>query len=113
MARFSKRSLEGEFLIDHRASPGTSEVPGGDLYESAIIVCQHCAANVVLNPKRERPRGYCAKCDGYICDNPLCSRECTPIVQAFDVMRNHLEQSGQLPEQSVLRRLMPSVFSGR
>ena len=78
MARFSKRSLEGEFMIDHRASPGlTSEqlagfdapaVHGGDIYESAMVTCSHCRAGIVLNPQRTRERGYCPKCDKYLCD---------------------------------------------
>ena len=77
MSRFSKRSLEGELLIDHSASPGLTPeqaagfsvaVAGGEVYESAINTCAHCQAMVVINPQRTRDRGYCAKCDKYLCD---------------------------------------------
>lgn len=79
--RFSKRSLEGEIEIDHRASPGLSEdiarwmdlpaesVAGGQLYRAAFYVCAHCQCEVVKNPYRQREREQCRKCDKYICDD--------------------------------------------
>jgi hypothetical protein len=99
MTRFSKRSLEGEMMIDHRESPGlrpedVAHIPGaiavgkGQLFESAIISCSHCPRIVVLNPDRSRERGYCRKCDDYICD--FCTEElhrtgvCRTWVQVID-----------------------------
>ncbi len=81
---FSKRSLEGYILIDHRESPGitpedVAHVPGaiavgkGQLFESAFVSCSHCSSLIVLNPDRSRERGHCRKCDEYICD--LCTEE--------------------------------------
>lgn len=76
----SKRRFEGELIIDHRASPGVSPalladagvdapaVPGGTLYESAIVSCAHCPRDVIMNPQRSRERAWCAQCDRYICD---------------------------------------------
>ena len=95
-----RHSAEGEFVIDHRASPGISEafarqsgkdvpaVGAGELYESATITCSHCQATVVLNPQRTRPRHYCAKCDHYICDDPICLAHCLPIAKVFDVLQD-------------------------
>lgn len=69
---FSKRSLEGYLLIDHRAAEGGIDgavpVRAGALFESATITCSHCQRQVVLNPGRTRERGYCPKCDHYVCD---------------------------------------------
>jgi hypothetical protein len=96
---FSKRSLEGYTLIDHRESPGirpedVAHIPDaiavgpGRRFESAHITCSHCQRGVVLNPLRTRERGYCRKCDKYICD--LCTAElhntgiCRPYVQFVD-----------------------------
>lgn len=62
------RAKEGYLHIDHRASPGTKEIPGGSQFESATATCAHCNTVVILNPNRSRPRGYCRKCDDYICD---------------------------------------------
>ena len=80
----TKRSREGELIIDHRASPGlTPEQVGafnapavgkGDIYESAIAVCGHCQFAVILEPNRSRDRGWCSKCDTYLCD------ECTELL---------------------------------
>jgi hypothetical protein len=74
----SKRSLEGYMLIDNSNSPGVPDcvvVPHGlppgagkIKFESATITCSHCECVVVLNPDRSRSRGYCKKCDHYICD---------------------------------------------
>lgn len=92
---FSKRELEGYFCVDHRQSPGITPeqalavgsnaipVPAGMLFEAPFIKCSHCSASVVLNPKRTRSRGYCPKCDHYVCD--LCEAdrvrtgECYPM----------------------------------
>lgn len=59
---------EGYLFVDHRASPGTRIVPEGTVFESATKRCAHCAAVVVVNPLRTRARGYCPKCDDYVCD---------------------------------------------
>jgi ribosomal protein S27AE len=96
----SLRQKEGEFVLDHRASPGVDSeyvrrverelhaqlpvVPEGALYETAIQTCSHCGAVVVMNPQRTRPRHYCAKCDHYVCDNPICVTDCQPIKRMLD-----------------------------
>lgn len=85
----------GYFMIDHRASPGISQTqaeltPGmipvgeGNMFERDIKTCIHCQAVVVLNPLRTRPRNWCAKCDKYICDSPICNMECRPYVKMLD-----------------------------
>src|SRR5262249_28115217 len=75
MTIFSKRTLEGCLVVDHRASPGIGPRPdgrqavkAGTLFESATVTCNHCKCVVVLNPDRKRPRGYCPGCDGFTCD---------------------------------------------
>jgi len=94
----SKRRQEGYLFVDHRESPGLPPdaalmTPGkpsplivgrSAMLESATITCSHCQVIVILNPLRDRPRGYCAKCDAYVCDNPLCLRECHPFAKLMD-----------------------------
>lgn len=80
----SKKSLEGYLQIDHRFSPGLPGTPEGAMLEAATHTCAHCHAIVVLNPKRTRPRGYCAKCDRYVCDTPACGLECRNMNQLLD-----------------------------
>ena len=91
---FTQRSREGYLLIDHSDSPGvTAEfvqrrapvVGAGQKYESGTITCLHCNAIVILNPMRTRPRGFCRRCDGYVCDNPWCNSECRPFKQLLDL----------------------------
>jgi hypothetical protein len=65
------RAQEGYFQIDHRASPGTLQVPGGQNYESATATCKHCSIPITLDPRRTKPKEYCPACDGYICS--VCS----------------------------------------
>lgn len=90
----SKRRHEGYLLIDHRNSPGVSAemirachkplIGGTGMFESSTITCAHCHVVVVLNPDRSRPRGYCAKCDHYVCDNAGCNSECLPMKKVLD-----------------------------
>jgi hypothetical protein len=105
----TKRSREGELLIDHRASPGlTAEqvgafapaVPKGEVYESAVSVCAHCQAAVILEPKRTRAREWCAKCDRYICDDcaAVMARTlvCRSAARRIDEIQNHVEHLGNM-----------------
>lgn len=104
----SKRSREGELFIDHRASPGLTveDVAGfaapavglGQVYESAVIVCSHCQATVVLNPDRSRERGWCPKCDKYLCDACEFVRaktfECREYARYLDNLQDQIERGG-------------------
>ena len=79
----SKLSRQGELLIDHRNSPGISPewaaarglpqdtpiVGGGKTYETGLLSCSHCGADVIMNPQRTRDREWCMGCDRYICDS--------------------------------------------
>ena len=86
MTVHSKRSHEGYLIVDHRAGLGNK--PGG-VVESATITCSHCCAVVVLNPDRSRARGFCPKCDHYVCDTCEAIRvakggECVPFAKIMD-----------------------------
>jgi hypothetical protein len=107
---FSKRSREGEILIDHRSSPGLmpeqvrGDVPavaGGQVYESAVYTCSHCQATVIINPQRTRERGYCQKCDRYVCDECEAIRvktfECRSVERQLDEIQNAIERFGVSP----------------
>lgn len=98
------RKQEGVLLIDHRNSPGITpefmrqhNLPGpvvgaGQKYESALYNCKHCSADVIINPKRNRSREYCRRCDGYICDNCGLMRKCgaphRPLWQVLEHLFN-------------------------
>jgi hypothetical protein len=98
----SLRRHEGYLLIDLRNSPGVpttmiraaaaaGHAPAGSgqgLFESATVTCAHCHAVVVLNPDRQRPRHYCARCDHYVCDHPQCATQCQPLNAVIDRLRN-------------------------
>jgi hypothetical protein len=70
-------------------------VPGGIKMESPTITCAHCNTIVVLNPLRTRARGYCAKCDAYVCDNPACNAECKPFSMKLDRLESQYYRQGQ------------------
>lgn len=114
---FSKRSIEGEILIDHRASPGMTraevglDVPAvgrGEVYESPTLVCRHCQMTIVLEPKRTRERTWCAKCDRYICDDCAViyhkTLECLDMERTLDTIQNELERDGTSPTLVLLFR---------
>jgi len=96
---FSKRSLEGCLTIDHKAGDGmpldiahqsgAMPVGRGMTFESATITCSHCGCVVIMNPDRSRSRGYCPKCDHYVCDQCEGIRvasggECKTLKQVMD-----------------------------
>lgn len=86
----SKRSHEGFLMIDDRCS-------GAGLQECATITCAHCHSIVVLNPQRTRERGYCRRCDHYVCDNPACNVDCLPFKQVLDTLQKKAyKQAGQI-----------------
>lgn len=73
----SLASHEGYLQIDNRAS-------GHGLFEAATLTCAHCQLTQWKNPTRVRPRGYCSKCDDYICDKAACHTQCRPFKQQLD-----------------------------
>lgn len=92
------KSKLGYLTIDHRFSPGidanlasqlgiTDNQSLHGLFEADVATCCHCQATVVLNPMRTRPRAQCAKCNRYVCDNPLCQAEC----RNYDSLMNAIE----------------------
>jgi hypothetical protein len=95
----SKRSQEGYLMIDHRASPGilAGEAPGaipvgaGALFETSTITCSHCQKISILNPGRTRERGYCPKCDHYVCDQCETARVATGECKTFKQLMDEVE----------------------
>ena|SRR5215468_6839395 len=85
----SLRAHEGYLLVDHRASPGTPEVPGGTYLERPNFTCCHCGCVVIMNMARTRPRGYCAKCDHWTCDHVVCATECHPILRSVELAQRY------------------------
>jgi hypothetical protein len=87
----SKRRHEGYLLVDHRNSPGLTElqaIAAGrpvtshvGLFEARTYRCNHCQVVVIIETKRTRARGYCSKCNHYICDT------CDAIMAATGVCR--------------------------
>jgi hypothetical protein len=94
----SKRSHEGYYMVDHRQSPGLPDqmMPPGmpprsgqGIFEAPTFTCSHCPNVVLVNPKRNRPRGYCRKCDHYLCDSceavkAMNGGECNPYKKQMD-----------------------------
>ncbi len=83
------RGGRGYLMIDNRFS-------GGQLMEFNTMTCAHCGAVVVLRDNnftrafpgttpRARERGYCAKCNAYICDKPGCHAGCFPQEKAVEL----------------------------
>src|ERR1700675_1557700 len=76
----SLRSTEGYIWMSHKYSPGVPDelmVKGGypvggahpgTVFESATFTCADCERVVIMNPDRSRARGFCPKCNHYLCD---------------------------------------------
>lgn len=94
--RHSKRSLEGYFMVDDRAS-------GGTLTELPVVTCAHCHRQILLNPGRTRERAECPQCDKYICD--WCAAAAQSVVGKCQNFQRHLDQV----EKQALRELTANV----
>lgn len=57
----------------------------GERQEFHTLTCCHCNRVVVLKPERARERGWCAKCNHYVCDHAVCNAECNPIQEAIEL----------------------------
>lgn len=108
----SKLNKVGYLEINHRDSPGLDEevahsiglgdlpVGRGQLFQADTYTCTHCSRVVIMNPKRQRDRAYCAKCDRWICDmcgaTMAASGECLPISKLFDQLQEAAARAEQL-----------------
>lgn len=122
MKMLSKRSQEGYLLIDNRHAPAVSlaaarasgkEVVGAGVngvFESALITCAHCHRTVVLNPQRDRPRGYCRRCDHYVCDSPGCNAGCLPMKTILDVAQEAAHRGRHV--EDAIRQLRRDILGG-
>jgi len=111
----SLRSHEGMILIDHRESPGVPDElmlaagypvgAGRKVFESATFTCADCERVVVMNPDRSRPRGFCRKCNHYLCD------ECEAIRFASGgVCRNFKQRVDEMLNQRARKGVSSEVF---
>lgn len=68
----SLKRHEGYLMVDQRACGLPAQLPGAaptaKFAEVSTLTCSHCAGVAIKNPNRTRPRNFCRKCDGYICD---------------------------------------------
>jgi hypothetical protein len=91
----TKRNQEGYLLIDNRATEEAIPGFGSRIFETGAVTCSHCQAGVIINPQRTRARGYCPKCDHYICDSCEIKRfasggECKPFKKLLDEAQERL-----------------------
>lgn len=115
-------------MIDLRHAPGPSldeikasgkDVAGAGtrgLFESATNTCAHCHRQVILQPDRSRERGYCRKCDHYLCDE--CSLQlklggdCAPMNMILDKVQ---DQGAKNPSRIkyFISKLRQDIFGDR
>lgn len=111
MAQHSLQAQDGYLRIDNRLSGPLSldqqaqvqvmesaglyvaVAPAGGVLEAATITCAHCHTTFLKNPQRTRARGYCQKCDAYVCDG--CTTDCVPMAQVLDTLQETLYQRGR------------------
>ena len=113
----SKRRHEGVIIVDHRFSPGLTDetiyktntwsnakMPigsGQGMLEMATFSCSHCPNVVYIHPLRNRPRGYCRKCDHYVCDSCEAKRAMDGgMCKTYKQQCDELQELGFLKENS-------------
>jgi len=103
---------EGYLVVDHSASPGLPEdiarqagydpkhCGEGKVFEAATLTCSHCGNAVVKNPRRTRERGFCRKCDHYICE--LCAIDAQSPTYVHVPFRKLADVTMNLAEKGVV-----------
>lgn len=82
------RRHEGYVFLDRGISPQMARL---GIDEMPCFTCPHCSYVVIMNAKRTRPRGYCAKCDHWVCDKVGCNAACNPIVRDVALAQRYPE----------------------
>ena len=63
----------------------------GKVHEEDTRQCRHCGQHVQVQPGSGKTRGYCHRCDGFICGKRECVMRCRPLERWIDeVERNYL-----------------------
>lgn len=113
----SVRRHEGYLLVDHSQGPGLTpemeramglpEGAGSTLFECAVYTCSHCEAGVLVDPRRQRERGYCPKCEHVICDRCNAVRaanggECKTFKQVIEEVQERVAREEQAQGGSII-----------
>lgn len=53
------------------------------LQEQATVQCVHCGGHWVPHPRSGTTRGFCMRCNGFIC-GPGCADKCVPVEQYLE-----------------------------
>ena len=72
-------------IIGHKPS---GYITRGTLYgkkEFETRQCVHCQRTWVYQPGSKNQRGFCLKCYGVLCGNPVCLKECMPYEKRFSL----------------------------
>ncbi len=72
----SLRRHEGYVRIDNGFGPDMQPL---GVVEMVCFTCPHC--NYLTVGKKRSDRGYCQKCDDWLCNKPGCNSECNPIIR--------------------------------
>ena len=81
----SQSKKEGYLLIDNRCA-------GLGMSESATYTCSHCHSIIVKHAERVRERGYCRKCNSYLCDACEAARAITGQCRTFNQIIDELDE---------------------
>lgn len=103
---------EGWLFIDNRNTPGVEDetmrslgLPlqsGYGLFETATYTCAHCHSIVVMEPKRERERGYCASCDSRVCDPCNIIRGNTKVCASMERTIEQVQEAAEKQSPIIL-----------
>jgi hypothetical protein len=107
----SLRRHEGYVFLDRGISPQMNRM---GIDEMPCFTCPHCSYLVIMNAQRTRARGYCAKCDHWVCDKPGCNAECNPIIRDVALAQRFSESGHPFLSRSYRGELLyPKSFQDK
>jgi len=77
----------------------------GRVTNGCTWMCVHCNAHHNVEPGSGKLRGYCTRCDGFVC--PGCADACVPLEQMLENL-----EAGMTLDQAMRYRPVVVPFTG-
>lgn len=80
---------EGKLILEPGESPTTSRKPSGYILADGEEIaqtrqCGHCNRHIISVKGSGITRGWCMKCDNWLCGAPACVDKCYPFEKKME-----------------------------
>lgn len=76
--------------------------PFGEVVHADTLQCCHCSGHFEVIVGSGKERGWCSRCSGYVCGEPLCMAACVPFEKKLENIEAGLPILTPTPNQVVV-----------